>query len=83
MALFTKEFDTELSVTAKDKKGETTNRQDIDLRPSIVEECQKLGDIEVDLIHWQRPPRSASDNQCPGSAGLSLPSNYEANKYLK
>lgn len=35
---------------AKDRRGKITNRQDIDLRPHIVEERKRLGDIEVDLV---------------------------------
>ena len=35
---------------AKDSRGKIPNRQDIDKRPNIVEERERLGDLEVDLV---------------------------------
>jgi transposase, IS30 family len=35
---------------AKDNRGKISNRQDIDKRPDIVEERERLGDLEVDLV---------------------------------
>ena len=36
--------------SAKDRRGKIINRKDIDLRPNIVEERKRLGDVEVDLV---------------------------------